>query len=120
MHGDDRPVYNYSFLHYSGSYFYEPEAFFNEGGNNWSNYEHGHGNTYKIINRDTSLMINGVLMDSLVCVRDLDEAAPEDIQAYFGYYKFYKKGIGMVRKDWRQISDSTLHSFELVDYFINN
>ncbi len=120
MYGVDRAVYNYSFLHYSGSEFYEPEKFFDTNSNAWTNYEHGYGDSYSVINRDTSLVINGSIMDSLICVRSFMDSAPLDIQAYFGHYRFYKKGVGMVRKDWRSLSDSTEHSFELVDYFVNH
>tara|TARA_B110000285_G_scaffold166826_1_gene186448 strand:+ start:252 stop:929 length:678 start_codon:yes stop_codon:yes gene_type:complete len=120
--GTDIGVYNYSTIPYSGSSTYEPDVFYKESVNNWE--VAGHWSTtksYVVLSRDTSIMINGNLMDSLTCVREFQSPGGGSSGAeIYGIYKFYAEDIGLVRKDWRDPSDSSILYMDLIDYYINN
>ena len=116
-----RAIKEYGFVntHDSGT-----ANFFSEISNYWT-YEDSqsngsYGTAHAVISRDTSIMVNGVMMDSTVCICSQHINAPSDYFYYHGYYRFYKKDIGVVRIDYKSETDSSQVTHELVDYFINN
>ncbi|MDX2359683.1 MAG: hypothetical protein QNK23_02675 [Crocinitomicaceae bacterium] len=124
-----RRVYNYSFLpHSQFVQNYNPDTFYgapNSVGSTWyTNYQGSMCMVRELITKDTSMMINGVQIDSIDIVLTYDgclPSAPSAIEPeYWGSRNYFAKDIGLVRFDWRESSDSTYHFVEMTSYFIND
>ena len=124
-----RDVYGYSFLpHDPGGSNNEPDVFYHENAalNSWWDVSTigGYCWSYEVVTKDTSMLINGVMIDSIDVVRSFASCFPNHPATlnpeYWGDPKYYAKDIGLVRYDVRNTADSVLTVTEMTDYFINN
>jgi hypothetical protein len=122
------PVYGYSTPEYTTSgaftdfhYGMKQVGYLSEQlGQSWSTYANQYGSSgRKVVNIDTTLLVNSILFNHVIKVNDYGSSYHEPPGNHLRATNYYAKDIGLIQQDEIYNDTLVIHHLKIISYFIN-